>query len=41
VRAAFGALSLGERTGRPPRRLAIRSLARRDLGLELRAGLPG
>jgi hypothetical protein len=41
VRAAFGALSMGEHTGRPPRRIAIRSLARRDLGLELRAGLPG
>jgi hypothetical protein len=37
VRTAFGALSMGERTGRAPRALAIRGVARRDLGLSARA----
>jgi hypothetical protein len=37
VQAAFGALSMGERTGRAPRTLAIRGVARRDLGLSIQA----
>ena len=37
VRAAFGALAMGECIGRAPRQLAIRGVARRDLRIDTRA----